>query len=150
MSDKDEAQNGFLEGYLPYLMARASFLVSDQFHRQLEKSGVSVPFWRVLAALSGHRSLSVGKLARMVLYKQPTLTKILDRMIELGLVARMNCETDRRRVDVSITAAGRRLVEGLIAQALAHERQVLASYSPSDAATLKHVLRGLIQRLDHS
>jgi DNA-binding MarR family transcriptional regulator len=148
VTDQNSVESGFLENYLPYLMARASFLVSDQFHRQLEKSGVSVPFWRVLAALLDHPLLSVGELAKITLYKQPTLTKILDRMIELGLVRRMNCEKDRRRVDVSITDAGRHLVKGLVDQALMHEKQVLSAFSDADAATLRHVLRDLIECLD--
>lgn len=150
MKDKVKSQIMFLDGYLPYLMSRASFLVSNQFHRQLEQAGVPVSFWRVLAALSDQPSLSVGELAKFVLFKQPTLTKILDRMIDLGLVQRMDCEKDRRRVDVSITEAGRQLVDGLVVQALAHEKQVLSSYSEADAATLKHVLGDLIERLDPS
>lgn len=150
MQGKDKTPEDFLYSYLPYLMARASFLVSAQFHGQLAGAGLSVPFWRVLATLAGRGPLPVGALAKITLYKQPTLTKILDRMIELGLVVRIDCRDDRRRVDISVTAAGRRLVEGLMVQAKAHESQVLSSYSEADAATLKNVLRDLIERLDPS
>lgn len=145
---KARAEALALDNYLPYLMARASFLVSQQFHKQIEQAGVSVPFWRVLLALSDKDGLSVGELAKIVLYKQPTLTKIIDRMLELELVARLNSEQDRRRVEVRITQAGRDLVKDLVAAARAHERQVLESYSTDEEATLKHMLRALITRLD--
>lgn len=137
-----------LDDYLAYLMARASFLVSQQFHKQIEQAGVSVPFWRVLLALSDNGELSVGELAKIVLYKQPTLTKIIDRMLELELVARLHSEQDRRRVEVKITQAGRDLVKDLMVAAKVHERQVLESYSAAEEATLKHMLRTLINRLD--
>jgi DNA-binding MarR family transcriptional regulator len=149
LDSPESAQDNFLDDYLSYLLAQASFLVSNQFHRELERSNISVPFWRVLAAVSDRESLSVGALAKMAFYKQPTLTKIIDRMIEAGLVKRLEYAKDRRRVDIAITDAGRALFKVLMLRAKEHEGQVLASYSATDAATLKHVLRDLIKRLDH-
>ena len=43
----------FVDDYLLYLMARASHLISSEFHEQLRRRGVSVPVWRVLACLVG-------------------------------------------------------------------------------------------------
>ncbi|MFC7542899.1 hypothetical protein ACFQU2_30300 [Siccirubricoccus deserti] len=43
----------FIDDYLLYLMARASHVVSDEFHEQLRRRRISVPVWRVLASLVG-------------------------------------------------------------------------------------------------
>src|SRR5690606_19085168 len=129
------------------LLARASHLVSAQFHAQLASSGVSVPMWRILASLSDRPSLTIGELAEIVLLKQPTLSKILDRMIEEKLVMRIQASDDRRRVNVSITPTGRQRVEDLLRRAKEHEAEALAGYADSDIENLKSMLRGMIRRL---
>ena len=135
----------FVDDYLSYLLARASQLVSSQFHRRVEENGLTVPVWRVLATLSGDDGLPVSKLAEIVLEKQPTLTKIIDRMEQEGLVKRREDDDDRRQTRVYITVRGRKLVLPLLRQAKRHERDVLEDYSTDDARRLKTILRGLIK-----
>jgi DNA-binding MarR family transcriptional regulator len=86
----------FVDDYLSYLLARASLVVSSQFHRRVEENGLTVPVWRVLATLSGDDGLSVSRLAEIVLEKQPTVTKIIDRMEAEGFVKRREDDDDRR------------------------------------------------------
>ncbi|MBL8671079.1 MAG: MarR family transcriptional regulator [Alphaproteobacteria bacterium] len=136
----------FVDGYLAYLLARASHLVSAQFHARLPEARLSVAEWRVLCTLSDGDRLAVGALARFVLHKQPTLTKILDRMARRGWVKRAASEADGRIVLVRITAAGRRKVAPLLAAAKRHEADVLAGSGGAEAEALKAVLRDLIAR----
>ena len=51
--DTQDAAPRFVDDYLLSLLARASFVVSSEFHDRLRARGVSVPVWRVLATLSG-------------------------------------------------------------------------------------------------
>lgn len=138
----------FVEDYLAYLLARSSHLVSGEFHARLAAAGIAVPVWRVLAVLYDRDDLVIGALARMVLLKQPTLSKVLDRMIADGLVTRSPATTDRRRVFVAITEAGRTLVRQFLPEAKSHEAAALVGFSDSEIDTLKHVLRALIARLE--
>lgn len=140
----------FADDYLLYLLARASHVASAQFHDRLAEQGISVPVWRVLAVLAGTDGLTVGELARSVLYKQPTLTKVVDRMVADGLVERVPGEGDRRTVLVRSTPKGCELVGGLLAAAKEHERAILANYSREEARVLKQVLRTLIDRNDRA
>ena len=144
------AGDRFIDDYLLYLLARASHVASAQFHDRLAERGVAVPVWRVLAVLAGTDGLTVGDLAKGVLYKQPTLTKVVDRMAADGLVERVPGEGDRRRVLVRSTAKGDALVAGLLTEAKEHERSILAAYAPAEARTLKQVLRTLIDRNDRA
>lgn len=141
------ADSHFIDDYLPYLLARASHLLSAQFHDQLADTGISVPAWRVLGTLSDHVSLSIGDLADIVLLKQPTLSKILDRMLADGLVTRTPAADDRRRVNVAITDKGRARITGLLQRAKRHEAEALKGYGAADIAHLKAMLRTLIGRL---
>ncbi|WP_420993295.1 MarR family winged helix-turn-helix transcriptional regulator [Cupriavidus sp. 30B13] len=137
-------QAAFVDGYLPYLLARASHLVSCEFHREVEAAGLSIPEWRVLAALADRSECTIGALADLTLAKQPTLTKLVDRMAAGGLVARRNGAHDRRHAMVSITARGRARVRALLGQAALHERRVLDGFGPAQADQLKDTLRRLI------
>jgi MarR family transcriptional regulator, organic hydroperoxide resistance regulator len=138
----------FVDDYLLYLLARASHAASAEFHALLAGRGVPVPVWRVLASLSGAGAMTVGELARTVLSKQPTLTKVVDRLQASGLVARSGTANDRRQVLVSLTPAGARLVADLLDAAKAHEAALLRQLPPGEVASLKAALRRLIAALD--
>jgi DNA-binding MarR family transcriptional regulator len=135
----------FVDDYLSYLLARASTVVSDQFHRRVAESGLTVPVWRVLATLSGDDGLPVSRLAEIVLEKQPTLTRIVDRMESDGLVKRREDGDDRRQTRIHITVRGRNVVTPLLRHAKRHERDLLQDFSTEDVRRLKLILRGLIR-----
>lgn len=136
----------FVDNYLLYLLARASAGISAQFHARLKTHGLQVPEWRVLASLSDGDGMTIGELATLALQRQPTMTKIIDRMTEAGLVERRPDDSDRRKVRIFISADGRRRVDAALADAKLHEREVLADYSPAEAARLKSMLRTLLER----
>ncbi|GBD43188.1 putative HTH-type transcriptional regulator YusO [bacterium HR40] len=138
----------FVDDYLAYLLARASHLVSSAHHARLARRGVPVGVWRVLATLSDGVPMTVGELAERCLMKQPTLTKLLDRMERDGLVRRLSVPEDRRKVRVAITTEGERRVAPLLREAKACEREVLAQLSEGEAVALKNALRGLLARLE--
>ena len=136
----------FIDDYLLYLLARASAGISAQFHARLKTHGLQVPEWRVLASLSDGDGMTIGELATLALQRQPTMTKIIDRMTEAGLVERRPDDSDRRKVRIFISDDGRRRVDAALADAKTHEREVLADYSPAEAAQMKSMLRTLLER----
>ncbi|MFM7025479.1 MAG: MarR family winged helix-turn-helix transcriptional regulator [Limnohabitans sp.] len=138
------AAQGFVDDYLAYLLARASHLISSEFHAVVEASGLSLLEWRVMASLSGKKALSVGDLTDIVLAKQPTVTKLVGRMQEAGWVRRIDAPHDKRQSLVSLTASGRRKVVPLLVKAKAHEEQVMAQLGQAQSVQLKRVLERLI------
>jgi len=135
---------GFVDDYLAYLLARASHLISGEFHQVVESSGLSLMEWRVMASLSGKPALSISELADIVLAKQPTVTKLVGRMQQAGWVVRCDAEHDKRQSLVSLTEQGRQKVGPLLQQALLHEQRVMADVGPEEATRLKAVLQRLI------
>ncbi len=140
------ATRRFVDDYLSYLLARASHQVSREFHAQLKPYRLSVPQWRVLATLVDTDGLSLGEVADAVLFKQPTVTRVIDRMERDGWVERHAGLDDRRRVRILVTAKGEKVVNELLAKAKAHEAEILASYSAPEIENLKRILRDLLQR----
>ncbi len=134
----------FIDDYLLYLLARASDEVSAGFHARLKSHGLQVAEWRVLATLSDGDGLRLGDLASAALQRQPTMTKIVDRMERAGLVERRSGAKDRRQVRVHITPSGRRRLAAALNDAKSHEADVLSRYGEDDSARLKSLLRSLI------
>ena len=136
----------FIDDYLLYLLARASHVVSAEFHTILRRVGVSVPVWRVLATLSGSPGETVSGLAESCLLQQPTMTKLLDRMVRDGLVKRLPAARDRRVVRIQMTPRGEAVVNELLEGAKKHEAEVLARHPELDSMAIKDLLRGMIAR----
>lgn len=139
---------GFVDDYLPALLAQASALISSEFHKVARRNKLSVSEWRVLATLASRpadRDCSMGQLAQITLNKQPTLTRLLDRMVAAGHVERHDDEADRRITLVRVSRQGRALAEKLIGQALEHERRVLEPFGEAAGASLKRTLKRLIE-----
>ncbi len=148
MGENEDAV-GFVDNYLLYLLARASEQASRQFHVHVKQQGLNVPEWRVLAAISDGPQ-NIGNLARITLYQQPTLTKVVDRMCDDGLVSRARDKSDKRVVLVKATAKGGTIARQLQGVALVHEREVLQHYSDKEKAHLKGILQQLIARTDEA
>ncbi len=136
----------FVDDYLLYLLARASHNLSSEFHGTLRRAGISVPVWRVLATLSGGTPETVTGLAEACLLQQPTMTKLLDRMVRDGLVKRLPDARDRRVVRIQMTPRGETVVNDLLAGAKKHEAEVLARHPELDSMAIKDLLRGMIAR----
>jgi DNA-binding MarR family transcriptional regulator len=83
---------------------RAIDLHSKHLERQ---AGVTVPQILVLQTIDECGSLAVSELARRVSLSQATITSVIDRLAQKGLVRRDRSATDRRVVSVSLTDFGK-------------------------------------------
>lgn len=136
----------FVDDYLLYLLARASHAISAEFHVTLRRAGLSVPVWRVLASLSGAEPQTVTGLADACLLQQPTMTKLLDRMVRDGLVRRLPDPKDRRVVRIEMTPKGAEMVKEPLVAAKRHEAMVIERFPTLDGHALKELLREMITR----
>ena len=139
------ANGRFVDDYLAALLAQASDLISSEFHEVVRSHGLSVSEWRVLATLAGSEPISIGRLAQVAVLKQPTVTRMLDRMEAKDQVERLAHDGDRRVTLVRITANGSRMVARLIALARDHEAKVLEPFGLAHAEDLKATLRRIIE-----
>jgi DNA-binding MarR family transcriptional regulator len=144
MAEKPAEPHRFVDDYLPALLAQASQLISSEFHEVARQQGFSVSEWRVMASLAGSEPISIGQLAQVTVTKQPTVTRLLDRMESRGQVERLPHDSDRRITLVRITPAGTKAVEHLMELAREHERRVLEPFGLRRAEELKHTLRQMI------
>ena len=84
-------------------MWRVWYLIGTIDVRQRYRRSVLGPFWACLSM--GMQALVTG-LVMSVLFKQPTLTRLIDRMVRDGLLLRRIDVEDRRRTLVVVTPRG--------------------------------------------
>jgi DNA-binding MarR family transcriptional regulator len=81
------------------------------------------------------------ELEKQVLLPQYGLSRLIDRLVEAGLVRRKVCEVDKRGLVVEITEAGRELQKKMWnAYSAAIERHIGSKLSDADAAKLAALL----------
>jgi DNA-binding MarR family transcriptional regulator len=93
-------------------------------------------------------ALSPGQLADAMLVTTGAVTKRVDRLVERGLAARATAPGDGRARVVTLTPAGRRLTDRLIAEHLDNERALLGGLSPAELDRLADLLGRLLRSID--
>ncbi len=134
----------FLDGYLPYLLGLASYVMNKDFDDDVKAAGLSPLEWRTLATLSDGDSITVGQLCRKAVAQQPTLTKAIKRLDEAGLVRREDDAADLRRTRVFITARGRAIAGELIRAAKQHETQMVRNLGAAQIEALRAALAQIL------
>jgi DNA-binding MarR family transcriptional regulator len=130
----------FVDSYIGYLLGQANHAVFKDFEPHVGAAGLTPIEWRVLATLHDSEPLPVSQLALEVLSKQPTVTKLVQRMAEQGWVQLRADPSDQRRTLIAATAAGRRLARPLMTRALNHETQTLQALNAAEIHQLKALL----------
>ena len=74
------------------------------------RTGVTTAQLFVLRQLAESDTLSLGEIADRTLTRQSTVSVVVARLVERGLVRRDRAAEDRRRLELSLTPAGRRLL----------------------------------------
>jgi len=76
-----------------------------------KKYNVSAPQIACLLALLEGGPIALSQIARKIMVNSSTLTGIIDRLENKGLVARTRTSQDRRVITIELTPAGRDLAE---------------------------------------
>lgn len=91
---------------LLHLLTRAERLSVGRIRSVLDAFDCSVEAWRVLDLLSDGQGHSMTALADHAFLPAPTLTKLMDQLVDQNLVFRRVDPTDRRRVLAQLTPRG--------------------------------------------
>ena len=138
-----------LSNSLPYLLARVGIRMGDLFVRVVRKEGVTLPMYRVLAALAEQaRPLRLVELSALTSADLSTLSRLVADMHRTGLVSRERPANDQRSLQVELTSAGQEIYQRLMPVAAYYEEVATGDLSRKDAAALKATLGSLYDNLD--
>ncbi len=98
-----------LDNQLCFRLYAASRLVTQAYHPFLTELGLTYPQYLVLLVLWEQDRQPVNDLAKRLHLETNTVTPLLQRMEQQGLVVRKRSKEDGRQVIVSLTETGREL-----------------------------------------
>jgi MarR family transcriptional regulator, organic hydroperoxide resistance regulator len=137
---KDSRLN--LGDFLPYLVNRVGMIIAEQFGEEaLAPHGLSIALWRVMAVLSSAGAQRQIDLADLTSIDASTLSRIVTRLVRMGLVTRARSASSNREVVVTLSPKGGALVARLIPRAREIETDAAAGLSAEELAVVKRCLR---------
>ena len=98
-----------LDRQLCFALYSASLAMTKAYKPMLSELGLTYPQYLVMLALWQHGSQRVGELGERLGLDSGTLTPLAKRLQMLGLIERKRSDVDERQVEISLTAAGKKL-----------------------------------------
>jgi DNA-binding MarR family transcriptional regulator len=100
--------------------------------------------YAALAAISTNPGIDQVTLAGLIAYDRTTITGVVDRLVQKGLLVRHASTRDRRARELQITEAGRRTLRGITPAVEAAQRTMLRGLTEKEGAELMRLLRKAI------
>jgi len=131
-----------------FLVKRCGVLMTQIAERRFESTSVSFIQWMALMRLcaqAGH--MSATQLSKELGYDMGALTRVVDELERRGLARRERSRSDRRVVEIAVTAAGRRQAESAKHAIVELLNELVEPYSDAELATLIVLLQRMLVRL---
>ena len=116
--------------------------------REIETaSGLSAAQLFVLATLADTPALSLGEIAKRALTDQSSVSTVVAKLTKTGLIARKASRKDRRRAELRLTAAGRRVLESSPSTPQQRLIDAMRAMPVARRAEIVRALQGLVEAL---
>jgi DNA-binding MarR family transcriptional regulator len=147
MAAPDFAQPRSILDLLNYQMYLVLSFSSAGVTRMCEREfGITRHEWGFLALLAAFGPLAPSELALRSGMDRSRTSKALMPLAAKGLIARHTVAHDRRRAEVALSSAGRRLVERVFPRVLQVHRELLQPFKGAEVAVLSRLLHRLLRR----
>jgi DNA-binding MarR family transcriptional regulator len=143
------------EDFPGYWLFRTHLSVANAFYEALKAACqkhekhyvVTPPQFGVLSMLNEHEGMTIGSISQRRGVDAPTITGIVTRLEQSGLVERRHDRKDRRQVYVYLTAEGADIMRYLPDVAEAYTERMMKGFSQSERQDLLAKLRQIIANL---
>lgn len=129
-----------------HLARRFQQIAVAVFLAEVEQAGYDLtPVQYVaLTAVSANPGLDQVTLAGLIAFDRTTITGVVDRLVQKGLMARHESSRDRRARELKITEAGRRVLRGITPAVEAAQRTMVRGLTEKEAKELVRLLQKAI------
>jgi DNA-binding MarR family transcriptional regulator len=134
-----------LESHLGYWLRFVSNQTSHAFARKVLKTGVTVAEWVVLRQLHD-QEFKPSTLAERLGMTRGAISKLADRLVAKGLVARRPGGADGRSQALTLTAKGRALVPRLAALADQNDQEFFGHLGRQTRAAIEAAMKEIVRR----
>ncbi|WFG45308.1 MarR family winged helix-turn-helix transcriptional regulator [Pseudonocardia alni] len=143
MTDEiDDVVDAVMTASRAMLSVVARSLAAASEHTGGDTAGdVTLPQYRALVVLAQYGTRRPADLARALTVSASTATRMCDRLVTRGLVARTRTGDDRREVAVALSPAGRALVDEVTRLRRAEMHRLLATLPAAERTAVRDALR---------
>ena len=135
-----DVELGVLKEVIGFRIRRIQNHLSRSFYQRIGRPDVKPGVFSALSMIASNPGLSQTTLAREIGFDKATVVVLLDNMESLGWAERQRSATDRRRHSLSITPAGQKALDGLLAAAIANEAAIHGALTAEEHAELYRLL----------
>lgn len=122
------------------LLGRAAILKDRILDWHLEAHGVTAAQFKVLIIVTQYQVDTPAELCRYLGLDSGSMTRMLDRLEQKGLILRNRCPEDRRQVRLALSADGQRLADRLPQVGAAAMNELVGVLQPEELKTLESLL----------
>lgn len=113
-----------------------------------KKRGISYSWLLILdMILRAKDDIEPAMISDSLFIPRQTMTSLLDQMEKNGLIARKRSQTDRRRVNLSLTQEGHDMIVGILKELAVHENVIVREISPEKMAAFNDIYADIVNRL---
>lgn len=132
---------------LPMSLLKAREAVMKTFIPHLRSHDLSPQQWRVLRALHETDELEMTALSERCFLLMPSLSRIIQNLDSRALISRRLSAKDQRRSIISLTEAGRNLVDIMSQESEARYAQITVAFGYGKLELLYELLDELVEKL---
>jgi MarR family transcriptional regulator, 2-MHQ and catechol-resistance regulon repressor len=130
------------------ILLKAFRAASKYLYARLEETGIDDTDFRILEVLLNKGPSPVNMIGPMVYLTPGSISTAVERLVERGLVSRVESHEDRRVRVVSLTQKGKRLIAPIFHKHTAEIRKVFADASPKELRALETTLKKIGKRAE--
>jgi DNA-binding MarR family transcriptional regulator len=129
-----------------HLARRFQQIAAAVFHAEVEEAGFDLTpvQYAALGTVSTHPGIDQATLAGLIAYDRTTITGVVDRLVQKGLVVREASSRDRRAHALRITNAGKRTLVGIEPAVEAAQDSMLRGLTAAERQELMRLLHKAI------
>ncbi|CRK81247.1 MarR family winged helix-turn-helix transcriptional regulator [Neobacillus massiliamazoniensis] len=134
---------------LPYLvLMQTSKAIQDRLRLELSKNNLSITDFSVLEVLYFKGKQTIQQIGNSILISSGSMTYVIDKLEQRGLLNRNACPDDRRVIHVTLTIDGNDLMEKIMPEHQELVDYMLGSLNNDEADSLVNLLNKVRKRVE--
>ncbi|MDP4086311.1 MAG: MarR family transcriptional regulator [Bacillota bacterium] len=127
---------------LPFLiLMQTSKAIHDRIKEEMAKNKLSITEFSVLEVLYQKGKQTIQQIGNCILVSSGSMTYVIDKLEQRGLLSRNACPDDRRVIHLTLTDVGNELMNEIMVKYHEIVNQMFKSLDSDEAETLVHLLK---------
>ncbi len=135
---------------LGFIISRTALKIRTEISRRFKSFGLSPEQGFILSRLGELDGITQKELADRTFKDTPTTARILDRLMDRGLIARRKHPDDRRAFLIFLTDQGREIRERILPIAMRINEDAISGLTAEECKQLQELLNRVQENIEHT